>query len=267
LRLFFKMIGLNVKVFLQHRKGFLMSLLIHPIVLIFNILLFKAIFAYNETDVIKGYSLSQMVWYFAATVLVWVFIWNFTDSRMSERILSGDLALDLLRPVRVIRVELAHAAGLRITALMIEFIPDFLVYSLIYFPDFLTPAAAAKFLASITLSFFLFFFISFLIGLSSFITMSNRSLGALRIITISLLGGGYFPLEFMPQWFIRVTEFLPFQYIFYWPIQFFLNTPTSQSLDVWYRTIAYQLLWIALLYVCCTVTYRSVIRKFCSAGG
>lgn len=101
MRVFWQVLKTNLKTMVQYRGSFMISLAIDPIVLFINIKLFAAIFAYNQTNTILGYSLSQMIWYFGVTTFVWYFTWNFTDRRIAEIILLGDMVIDLLRPVSI----------------------------------------------------------------------------------------------------------------------------------------------------------------------
>ena len=135
---FLEVIRMHFKVFIQYKWSYMISLIIEPISLLINIALFTSIYSYNHTTFIKGYSLNQMIWYFMGATFVSVFVWNFTDSRISNKILSGDFTIDLLRPISVFRFELANAIALRIVGVLMEFVPGVILYSLILlspFPD------------------------------------------------------------------------------------------------------------------------------------
>ncbi|GFN32883.1 ABC transporter permease [Paenibacillus xylaniclasticus] len=267
LRVFLKAIQLNLKVFIAYPKGFAISIIIHPFILLLNIYLFKSIYAYNGTSHIKGYDLTQMIWYYAVTTFVWVFTFNFADRRMSNYILDGQMGPMLLRPMSLFRFELANAIALRITGVLFEFVPDMIIYPLIYPPDFLTWASFGKFLVIITLAFFLHFLINYLIGLSAMVTQNNSGVNAVKGALVMLLGGSLIPLDFFPSWLQRICDLLPFKYIFYEPIRFFINHPDTQSGIEFLHVVLMQLAWILGLYAVCRMVWALLIRKVVVAGG
>lgn len=267
MKIIIEVIKMNVKQFIHFRWGFLISLIADPIALLINIALFTSIYKNNNSEYILGYSLPQMVWYFAGITFVWYFIWNFADTKMSEKILSGDLAVDLLRPVPVFKLELANAISLRVAGIVFEFIPSLILYSLIFYPDFLTVISMAKFLIVVAMAFLLFFLINYIIGLLAFFIKNNFSLSSVKFTVIALAAGAYIPLDFFPQWLKGIINYLPFQYLFYWPIQFFLNRENTQGINPLLEILGMQLFWITVLYILSQILWKQSIRRFCSAGG
>ncbi|MFC5530309.1 ABC transporter permease [Cohnella yongneupensis] len=264
---FLKAIQTNVKLMLQYRNSFMISIIIHPFILMVNIFLYRSIFAHNGAEQIKGYTLTEMIWYTASTTFVWIFIWNFAERRISDYILTGDLSIHLLKPINIFWYELSAAVALRMTGILLEFIPDLIIYSLIYPPDFLTALSLLKFVSVSILSFCLFFLINYLIGMTAFVVKSNSGLNELVYISMNLLGGGLIPLDFYPQWLQRICDVLPFKYIFYYPIQLFLNKDSVSTLYDWGMIVLGQLGWITAGFLACHFLWKLAIRKFCAAGG
>ncbi|WP_127534466.1 ABC transporter permease [Paenibacillus kobensis] len=258
---------MNLKMFIAYPKGFAISIIIFPFVLLLNIYLFKSIYAYNGTSHIKGYDLSQMIWYYAVTTFVWVFTFNFADRRMANYILSGQMGTMLLRPMSLFRFELANAIALRITGVLFEFVPNMIVYWLMYPPAFLTWTSFGKFLAIIAMAFCLHFLINYLIGLSALITQNNGGVTAVKGALVVLLGGSLIPLDFLPGWLQRICDALPFKYIFYEPIRFFINHPDTQSGSAFVQVLLIQLAWILGLYAACRAVWALLIKKVVVAGG
>lgn len=266
MRGFWDVVKLEIKEDIQYPFGFMISVLIQPIVLLLNIALFTSIYGYNDTDVILGYEMGQMIWYFTAIHFIWVIVFNFTDHRISERVLSGELAVDLLRPMNIFVYELGLSVGLRLTALVTEFVPGIIVYSLIYFPYFMTVTSVLRFICVVVFAFVLMYTINFLAGLFSFILKSNAAVTGIKYLLMGLLGGSFMPLDFYPESVQRVLSFLPFEYIFYWPIQFFLNTAQSQQPGVFGRTLLIQAVWAVILVAMCGLGWRRASRHFCAVG-
>lgn len=267
MRVYWAVLKLYLKTALQYRAVFLASLIGDPLTHLIHIAFFTALYSYNRAHHVLGYTLSQLIWYFAGISLVWQCIWNEADKNLPRKILSGDLAVDLLRPVSYFQFELADAVAGRLLGFVFEFLPALVIYSLLFFPSFLTPAAFLKFILVIPLSFGLFFLINYLIGLTAFRLQNNFSVQSIKVVVISVAAGGYIPFEFFPDWFRHFLGWLPFQYLFYWPIQVFLNQKATRGSMAFLQIVGMQLFWIAVLFWLCRTGWRRAIRKYCAAGG
>lgn len=267
MRAFAALLKHNLKVQLQYKTAFFASMIGDPVVLLINITNFTAIYAYNNSSKIMGYSLSQMIWYFAGITLIWYCIWNSTDNNISTKILSGNLSIDLLRPVSLFLFELTNAMSLRIMAFFLEFMPSIIIYSIFFFPKFLTILSLLKFLMVIVPAFFLYFLINYLIGISAFYIKSNYSIQSIKIVFISLTAGAFIPLDFFPLWVRRTASFLPFQYLFYFPIQIFLNKESVKGFIPFLKILGFQIFWITVIFILCKVLWNKAIKKYCAAGG
>lgn len=267
MRAFIKIIELQLKIFFYHKWSFFIHFAIRPIVILINIALFTAIYQYNNTNSIKSYSLNQMIWYFIASGFVWIFMTNFADSIISRKIITGELVMDLLKPLSLFRHELANAIALRTVGVCMEFIPGIIFFSLMYRPTFLTPLSLGKFVFFEIMAFFLYFLLNFLIGLLAFVINNNSSITALKWVLISLTGGFFMPLDFFPNWINRVLDLLPFKYMIYWPIQVFLNKENYNGIDAFLVILIHQVIWIVVLYILCKLSWKSAVKKFCVAGG
>ena len=262
-----EMIKINIKSIIQYRRSFVLTLIMQSASLLIYILLFKSIYEYSNVDQINGYGLKQMVWYFASANFVTACVLNFADYRISGKVISGNLAVDLLRPISLFKIELSNAIALRLIGVIFEFLLGFVLYSLFYFPDFLTASSSAKFLLLIPGSFAINFALNYLIGLLAFYIKNSNSLSQLKLFLIQFMGGAFIPLEFFPAIANRVFDFLPFKYVYYWPIQFFINADIAQGWAIFGVILSVQLVWCIALYFASKVLWKTVVRKFCGAGG
>ncbi len=256
-----------MKVMIQYKWGFMLSLLIDPIIVLINISLFTSIYTFNQTNAIAGYDLAQMIWYFAGTNFIWYFTYNHVDHIMSDGILSGDLATFLLKPASVFSMLLGDSVALRTAGVLFEFVPSMILYSLLCTPTFMTVFSFGRFLICIVLSFFMMVFINFLVGLSAFVFKNNFSVRNLKDIVVCLLGGAYFPLDFYPEVIRQILDYLPFKYVFYVPLQLLINREGGASLSEFARLIGIQVIWILLLWLVCKWLWNRAIKHFCAVGG
>jgi ABC-2 type transport system permease protein len=267
MRILNEYIKLNLKVLFQFKRAFYIMFFVNFAVVLVYLPLFKSIYSFNSTEHIVGYTLQQMVWYFAATKFVNTCIHSYADSRISSKILRGDLSIDLLKPISLFKVELAHGLGLKVPAILIQMLLPFAVYSIILFPSFITVSSILKFLVLNIGGFLIFLTINYLIGLSSFYIKDNNSIIRLKEFFVEFAGGAYIPLDFFPDWANRILDILPFKYIYYWPIQFFLNTKAANESYIFIKIALVQLLWIIALLLISKFLYKNVIRNYCAVGG
>jgi ABC-2 type transport system permease protein len=267
MRGFYAALRIHMKSMLYYRGSFVISLLIDPVYFLINFALVSSIYSYNRADSILGYSLAQMIWYFAAVSFTWYFIYNSADTNISGKVLSGALISDLQKPLSLFQNELANAMAIRLLSVVFNFIPSLFIYSIFSFPDFLSWLSLLKFTIVVSFAFVIFFEINFLIGLASFIIKSNYSLQGVKFFLIILTAGAFIPLDFFPLWFREIIKFLPFQYLFYWPIQFFLNRTSCQGLDMFIRIILIQSFWCVFLYGLCRFFWSKALKRFCAVGG
>jgi ABC-2 type transport system permease protein len=208
-----------------------------------------------------------MIWYFAAAMFVSKVSFNYADTNISEKIISGNLLYDLTRPVSIAAIEVAHVFAHRIVSLVTEILPLFLLYAVWIFPVFLDMWAIMKFICLALGCAVMYFYLRFIIGLLAFYLKENKGLIVVSNIMITFFGGGFFPLEFLPAQFNDVLDYLPFKYLFYWPVQFFLNRP--QTDDIWFflRILGIQCIWIVIFYVIFKILMKSSLKSYCGAGG
>jgi ABC-2 type transport system permease protein len=267
MRVFMTVLKLNLKVMIQYRSTYLATLVGEPILYLINVVIYSALFAFNDKSTMAGYDLAQLIWYFGGISLIWQCIYNSADSNVSRKILSGDLAVDLLKPASLFKLELAYALSNRIIGVCLEFMPCLFIYGLFFYPRFMTMNSLLKFMAVIGMAFVLYLLINYLIGLAAFFIKSNYSLQNIKFILINLTAGGFLPLDFFPEWFRKIAALLPFQYLFYWPIQVFLNREASRGQGAFLRILGFQLGWILVLYLCSKALWKQAIKKFCAVGG
>jgi ABC-2 type transport system permease protein len=256
-----------MKIMFQYRKGFLISAFIHPMELVVGAVIFTSVYAYGNFNSIHGYSLAQIIWYIGGMQIVGTIIWNFTAGRLSNQILDGSLSIHLLKPSSLFKFELANAIALRAVGILFEFVPILIVQTFLFFPSFMTLKSSLKFILCAVLSFFLFFLLNYLTGMAAFFMKNNSSVIALKSALTAFVGGTIIPIEFFPEWLQRISVFLPFRYLYYEPLQFFLNREAAQSLSYFGQAIGMQLLWIALLFLTIKITWPHVIKRYCAAGG
>ena len=263
---FWEIVKINYKSMIQYKWTFAMSLFAQPFVMIVNYLVFHAIYSYSQGEQIKGYDMEQMVWFYTANLLVNSFVWNNAVGEISYKIRSGDLSNDLLRPMSFFTYGLSSMVASRMIAILMDFLPGMVIYSLILPPGFMTPASMLRFLILMIPTFFLSYLLSFLVGLCAMVIKNDTSLQAISGVLIAFAGGSLLPMEFYPGWLEALMDFLPYKYVYYYPIQIFLNKCGGNIWEMWGRILCVQVIWILGLYLLYRLAWGRAVKRYCAVG-
>jgi ABC-2 type transport system permease protein len=112
-------------------------------------------------------------------------------------------------------------------------------------------------------AFFQRYFISLIIATFAFWIDQSKALIHLKWMAEGVVGGGWLPLLYFPQWFQKIASFTPFYYWYHVPITILLN-PTSliQVLVYLIQGLAWTLvLWLMHLYF-----WKKGINKYSAVG-
>lgn len=265
--LFLELLKLNLKVNFHYRWSFLVSIFIDPILLFIFVSLISSIFQNTHEETIVGYNCTQMIWYMGAIKFFYYLVWSSPDSELTTNVLNGTLTVRLLKPVSIIKWEFVRAVSLKLCSFILEFLPAFCIYSLIAFPSFMTIEGCIKYLILSMLSFILFFFISFILGEFSLLFQSTEAIISMKMLIVNLFAGALIPIEFLPDKLQLIIKILPFQYLFYVPIQFLLNMPGTQDWKSFGIVSGILLFWIVIFAIITFSLWQILLKKYVSAGG
>lgn len=266
MRYFISIVKKDFKLVSRYRWHYIFNLLLNPIGVYVFYSLFTTIYNYDQSQIILGYTLNQMIWYYAAMNFFFNLVWSEPDKEVSLNIINGYLAILLTHPISIFRVTFINALSNRVTNILFGFLPTFLIYWLLVYPDFLTWIGFAKYVVISMFSFILFFLFSFLIGIASFKLQSIATLQSVKHALV-LMSGVCIPFDFFPGILQSIIKALPFKYIYYIPIQFFLNKPETHGLSAFYNTIFIQLIWIGIFFGLTVITWKIAIKRYYSVGG
>lgn len=218
------------------------------------------------TGTAAGYSTQQLmtfVWLGQGLIGV-VLLWGWTD--LADRIRTGDIVMDLLRPQRAITTYLAQDLGRAGLAMLIRFTPPLVIAALVF--DLALPQRAATYplgLISITLAVVICFCCRYLVNCCAYWLLDNRGPTMIWVFCSGLLGGLYFPLHFLPQpimWALWLGT--PFPSILQAPLDViseYAGSPGPATI------LGLQVAWAALLLVACELVQRRAERRLVVQGG
>lgn len=187
------------------------------------------------------------------------------DSLLSQKVKSGEIATDLMKPFYFPLMYLSDTIGSTLFQLFSRVIP--LLLFCIFLFDIKLPVDGElflRFLPVYILAFLLFFLLSFFISSLSFYFVEIFPFYIFYYALITLASGAVIPLDFFPEGISGMLEWTPFPYLFYYPTMLLLQKPgLPEYSDLLLR---YGVLTIGLLLPC-TLLYRTGLRKLTIAGG
>jgi len=214
--------------------------------------------------VVGGFAADEL----AAYYVVWTLVRNMnivlTPHAWEDRIRSGELAVDLLRPVHPLHRDLAYFAGWKVVAILM-WLPIAAVLTWVFRPA-LDPTVTQIALFAVALwgGFLIRFFALWTLGLITFWTTRVQALFEMYFTAELLLSGRLVPLSLMPDWVQTVAGLLPFKWAFQFPIETLIGRlGTGEIL----RGIGMQALWTVIGLGATAVVWRRSLRRFTAVGG
>lgn len=213
-----------------------------------------------------GYTGAQLVTY------VWVgqgllnvsYLWSWKE--LADRVATGDVASDLLRPVDPLTAYAAAELGRAAYAVLGRFIVPvgvgFAFYTM-YVPH--EAATYPLFAVSVVLATLVSFAGRYLVNLTAFWLLDVRGPLTAWMLFAASLSGAHFPLRFLPewaQWLIWLGT--PFPGIFQIPLDIAVE---RTSTGVASAMVALQLCWAVGLLSLCAAVQRRALRRLVVQGG
>jgi ABC-2 type transport system permease protein len=172
---------------------------------------------------------------------------------IQERVLSGDIALDLVRPFGFLKQVMAQETGvwLGYVPCLVVYVPAALLVGSLDPPD---ATGLLLYLVSFALAFVVNMLIGIHIGLLAFWMQNVNGIRAIYGVTRAFLSGAMVPLWLMPDGVALVFRLLPFQALAFLPASIY--TGQVSGWDV-LAPLAVQLVWVGIL----TLSVRAIWQR------
>jgi ABC-2 type transport system permease protein len=224
--------------------------------------------AYVGNPAIGGFNFGQTFTYFVALIVVQFMIGAFNeDYQISEEIRSGLINQFLLKPINYFGYRFSIYLSARLVTGLLILLPLLVTYPLL--KDYLLLPhewwRLALGLPALGLSALIQFGIAYCFGMVSFWLLEIQGLVVLSMALESLLGGQIFPLDLLPDWLFRVSQFLPYYYQMYFPVAIFtgrLNDPAAIITGLGIQTF-----WAVTILSLGQLLWRRGLRLHTAVGG
>lgn len=250
---------------LVYRWNFGLRAIFSLIHLAFVLILWRAAFEGETT--IGGFNLAQTISYFLTLLLLQFFISAFSeDYQISEEIRNGLINQFLLKPVNYFVYRFTIFVAARLVSGLLALIPLLLLLPLLReYLDF--PGEAWRFMFTVPavfMSALIQFTIAYIFGLLTFWFLEIQSFVILSLAIETVLGGQMFPLDLLPEWFFRLSQFLPYYYQMYFPAAI-LTGRLDQAQA--FEGLFLQLFWVVALLGFAQLLWARGLRRHTAVGG
>jgi len=236
---------------------------------VFGIIIsFTYIAVWRQNPDAGGYDVRDALTYvwLGQAMIMTVAVWNggATDD-LAERIRTGDVAIDLYRPVNLLGWWLATDLGRATYHLLTRGIAPTVVGAMLF--DLRFPASAGVwvvFATSVLLAVVLSFAIRMLVSASTFWLLDDTGLKNLNAICATFLSGLVVPLVLFPGWTREVAMALPWAGFLQVPADIWLGQRTGA--DAW-AALGFQVGCSVVLLGLCAVVLRAADRRLVVQGG
>jgi ABC-2 type transport system permease protein len=207
--------------------------------------------------------LAMFVWVGQGLLAV-VALWSWSE--LADRIRTGDISADLLRPVHPVIGYLAPDLGRAGYTVLARFVPPLVVGAIVF--DLYVPVrwfTVPLFAVSTALAVVVCFACRFLVNATAYWLADARGPIVLWTVGAGVLAGLYFPLRFLPTW-LTVTLWVatPFPSLLQTPLDVLVERdPTPVQVGL----VGLQVCWAAALLAACVVVQRRAERKLVAQGG
>jgi ABC-2 type transport system permease protein len=217
-----------------------------------------------EQAPVNGFTWPQMRAYLLVAFAAGTLVSILGDFRMAFRILDGDVALDLVKPIDYQKARFAEAIG----GLWIEVMLIVVVVGVTLAVTGGVPLPAGPALSLFAVSMLLLVPLKFLIvyvsTLACFWTQNFMGVQWARLAVVNLFSGALIPLVYLPGWLASVAQWSPFAGLTSTPALIFLGqVGVRQGLVL----VAVQLGWILILWFGARLVWRTALRRLTVNGG
>ncbi len=214
---------------------------------------------------ISGISYNDLIIYVVLNTVIGTFTNSNVCNDLGDKVYDGSIVIDIIRPLEIKSFMLAQYFGIIVYKLIFNVIPIVIMAILalkVNFPFDLLRICV--FIIGIINASLLFFYINYILGLTSFWLQKIWFMRFYIYGCMALLGGSMIPIWFYPAWLDTVSKFLPFRYIIFEPIQVYIKSTGWQE---WAFFLFMQFLWLFVLYLIERMIWSNSERRIFIQGG
>jgi ABC-2 type transport system permease protein len=202
--------------------------------------------AFSEHGSIGGYSWGEMRTYVLLAYGLNALVGWRVGSQMMGQIRTGNITLDLVRPLNYRSTQIATAAGMSVVEGAVTLVLVLVIgIPLFHIEPPASVGAGVLFAGSVIVGFLVKALCIFLVSLLCFWTLNSVGLMWAQQAVVGILSGTLIPLAMMPGWLRVIAEVLPLRGIASTPLQVYLGKTSGWDLA---GLLGLQVGWLAVLW-------------------
>lgn len=247
----------------QYRAGLFLQFVAKMAEPIIYLVVWRTIATQSGGEV-GGFTADEFSAYFILWTLVRMMTVAWDPFWMERRIRQGEFSALLLRPIHPFHPDTAQIIAGKVIELGF-LIPVMTLLALLFRPQLeIVPWALAAFVPVLALAFLLRYVLAYALAMTAFWTTRVTALFELWFATEFFVSGRIAPVAVLPEWAQQVSLWLPFRWMFYFPLETALGRLTPQEV---LQGVGIQLAWLAVSAVAVVISWRSGVRRYTAVGG
>ena len=227
--------------------------------------LWKSIFSWQQTATMGGFTFSGLMFYYVLVPFLSRLVRGNEFNFVSQEIYDGTLNRYLVYPIPFFGYKyVQNAAQSLVFALQMLFTLLVLV-KIFGVPEgvVIAPGSVAAGLIAAFIGSYVYFCMTSVLEMVAFWADNVWSLVVMLRLTSALLGGSMIPLTLFPAWAQNLSHWLPFEWLFWFPVRTVLGQVGPQQ---WGRGVLMLLLWGAALTTVMLWTWRRGTKEYSGVG-
>jgi len=222
----------------------------------------------NADSTMGSITLREMVTYVIVSRCISVFVSLFAGYsplwRMGDKIRTGEIAMDLTKPVSLRDNLFWETVGNNLFEVVFGVLPVLLLGALVFGMDVPSATYLLLFAVAAINGLLIYFMISYVVGLLAFWYLEIWHFERLLNDLVTVFSGALIPLWFFPSFLITVSQWLPFRLIYYAPISIYLQKEPLSAVGL---LVLQQFLWLGLLLLLERGMWKRGVEKLVVQGG
>lgn len=211
---------------------------------------------------VAGFDLREILTFIwmSQSLLMVIAIWGWWD--MSASIQTGDVIVDLMKPIDYYGFWLSRDLGRAGCQVLMRFVPTMAIGAVLY--DLEAPPSIGRwglFAISVILAVVVSFAFRFILNASAFWLTDVTGVRTMALFATNFLSGLLVPITFFPPWLRTVADLLPFRTFIMVPNEVFLGHGSAA------RAIGLEVFWAVALSGLALLVLRLAMRKVVIQGG
>ncbi len=221
MRTYYEFFGKSFKRNLAYRSDVWLRVAGNVLGILVQVAIWRAILGQGS---VEGIDVRDMVTYSILTTLVGGVLMTGLYQDADDRLRTGDIAVDLIKPLRYPLYLFAHQLGRSAFQLLFTVAPTLVVAWLLF--GFTPPASAGyglAFLVALAIALGVSYALGYLIALLAFWFLTTMHFRFAMAGFFTAFSGSFLPLWFFPPGWAAVATALPFQYMGFVPAATYLG--------------------------------------------